>query len=61
MDSEKFKALRIKNGLRQEDVAQAVNISRVAVTNWELGLSSPKTDLLPALATILNCSIDDLF
>ena len=54
-----LKELRKKQGLRQVDVAKKLNVSRVAVSKWENGVSSPKTQLLPKLAKVLRCQISD--
>lgn len=55
-----FVVYRIRAGLRQEDVAALLGINRAAVANWETGRALPMSRLLPALARIYNCSIDDL-
>lgn len=55
-----FVIYRIRAGLRQEDVAAMLGINRAAITNWETGRALPRAQLLPALARIYNCSIDDL-
>ena len=53
--------LRKKQGLRQEDIARKLNITRGAVTSWELGRTSPRVKILPELAKILKCKVDDFF
>lgn len=47
-------------GLKQEQVAQYIGVSRAAVSKWEKGLSYPDITLLPKLATYFNVSIDAL-
>ena len=61
MNTEAFKALRIKQGLRQEDIANHLGISLEAVSRWESGASCPRAELLPKIAKLLNCKIDRLF
>lgn len=48
-----IRELRQKKGLNQEDVAQALGISRSAVSHWERGKWKPKRDELPPLAKLL--------
>lgn len=56
-----FKTARLLAKLTQEQVAAALNLSRTTVSMWESGESLPRASMLPALASILGCSIDDLF
>lgn len=56
-----LKAIRIKAGLSQKAVALALKVTTQAVSKWETGEANPKTELLPALADLLNCTIDALF
>ena len=53
--------LRKKQGLSQVQLAEKLNITQGAVSQWEMGLSKPKSEILPELARALNCTIDDLF
>lgn len=57
----KLKELRLKSGLSQSDVAKFLKVKRVTVTQWEIGNTVPRTRLLPQLARLFNCSIDELF
>jgi transcriptional regulator with XRE-family HTH domain len=52
--------LRKRNGLTGEKLSELLNISPQAVSKWENGKSLPETALLPALAKILKCTIDEL-
>ena len=53
---------RKRAGLSREYVAFTGRVSHVTVVNWETGRSTPRTtESLAALATCLDCSIDDLF
>jgi transcriptional regulator with XRE-family HTH domain len=47
--------------MSQEALAQAVGVDKTAVSHWENGLSAPKGERLPAVASALGVSIDDLF
>ncbi len=48
-------------GLSQRELAKEVGVSHVAVHNWESDISLPKAQLLPLLARVLGCSIDELY
>lgn len=42
--SEKIQSLRKKKGMSQEALAEKLNVSRQAVSKWELGVSVPDVD-----------------
>lgn len=46
--------------LRQEDVAAALNVTRIAVHNWENGKAYPSASKLIKLAEVLNCDVVDI-
>ncbi|MBR3235249.1 MAG: LexA family transcriptional regulator [Atopobiaceae bacterium] len=49
-----IKTLRIQAGLEQEDVAQAVGVSRSSVSHWERGATQPRHDKIIALAKLFG-------
>lgn len=51
---------RKEKGLSQEALAEALGISRQAVSKWECGESSPDTDNLIALSKLYGISIYEL-
>lgn len=53
-------ALRKQQGLTQEELAEMVRVSFQAVSKWENGNSLPDISVLPLLANVLHCSIDQL-
>lgn len=53
-------ALRRKKGLRQDDLAQMLEVSPQAVSKWENDQSCPDISLLPKLAKVLGVSVDEL-
>lgn len=53
-------ALRRKKGLKQEDLAQMLEVTAQAVSKWENDLTCPDISLLPKLASILGVSVDEL-
>lgn len=57
---EKLLELRRQKGLTQEELAQAIYVSRTAVSKWESGRGYPNIDSLKQLAQFFGVSIDDL-
>lgn len=57
----RFKAFRLSNGLTQKDVADALGINQVSVWQWENGETMPRAKLLPAIADLFGCRIDELY
>ena len=55
-----LKNLRIVNKIKQVEVAKELNLSRIAIANYEKGSRTPSIEMLPKLAEILNCSIEEL-
>ena len=49
---------REARGLRQQDVAAALQVSPQAVSKWERGENSPDVTTLGALATLLGVTTD---
>ena len=49
---------RKRIGLTQSDLAEKINVSPQAVSNWERGETFPDISLLPDLAEALHCSVD---
>ena len=58
--AENLKRYRIQKNLTQEDIAGYLNITPHSVSKWERGESYPDITFLPALANILETSIDTL-
>lgn len=57
---QKIIRLRISKNISQEQLAEALNVSRQTISKWETGLSIPKIDKVPYLAEILGVSTDEL-
>lgn len=55
-----IKAKRKSKNMTQEDLASLLHVSRTTVTMWETGQSFPRAELLPRLAEILGCTVDEL-
>ena len=47
-------------GLKQDEVAERLGVSPQAVSKWENDISAPDISLLPALASLLGCTVDAL-
>lgn len=52
---------RLSSGLTQEELAEKMGKKQVTVSAWELGKAYPPSDLLPHLAEVLHCTVNDLF
>lgn len=48
-------------GYTQQQLAKALGVERVTVANWETGVNWPSARVLPDIADMLCCSIDDLY
>lgn len=57
---EKLARLRKEKGLTQLDLAEAVKVSRQAVSKWESGGGTPSTENLRGLSELYGVSIDYL-
>lgn len=57
----KIKALRLKQGITQEKLAERLNISSQAISKWENNNATPDISLLPELSIIFGVTIDELF
>ena len=56
-----IKTLREKKELSQASLAQILGIDQSTITKWETKKALPRAALLPKLASVLGCTIDDLF
>ncbi len=57
---EAIKSHRARCKMSQEFVAEAIGVSRQAVSKWELGTSEPSTSNLLALAKLFGISAEEL-
>lgn len=58
--NEKLISLRKQNKLTQAQVAEALDVSRQAISNWETGAVLPSTDNLKALSRLYQVPADSL-
>ena len=55
-----FYSAREKSGLTQAEVARVFSIDQSAVSQWETGKTAPRVSLLPKLAKLYGCTVDEL-
>ncbi len=60
MISERIKELRENAGFSQSQLAKKLDISRSAVNAWEMGLSTPTTQYVVAMAKLFHITTDYL-
>ena len=58
--NEKLQDLRKNKGLTQEELAEALYVSRTAISKWESGRGYPSIDSLKDISKFFSVSIDDL-
>ena len=56
----RLKALRQAKGIRQEDLAAALDVSRNTVIRWESGDNEPRVSEIVKIAAVLDVSLDEL-
>lgn len=58
--NEKLQELRKQKGLTQEELAEALYVSRTAISKWESGRGYPSIDSLKNIAKFFAVTIDEL-
>ena len=58
--SEKLQELRKNRSLTQEELAEALFVSRTAISKWESGRGYPSIDSLKEISRFFSVTIDDL-
>ena len=58
--NEKLCELRKNKGLTQEELAEALYVSRTAISKWESGRGYPSIDSLKEISKFFSVSIDEL-
>ncbi len=58
--NEKLQELRKNKGLTQEQLAEALFVSRTAISKWESGRGYPNLDSLKEISRYFSVTIDDL-
>ena len=57
---QRIQRLRKNLNLKQDDIANKLNVTPQAVSKWENDISAPDIQTLPLLADILRVSLDEL-
>lgn len=57
---EKLYTLRKAANMTQNDLAEKLNVSRQAVSRWEMGTAKPEVDTLIAMSDLFGVTLDDL-
>ena len=57
---EKLVLLRKQKGLTQLELAETLQVSRQAISRWEVGSAAPSTDNLKELSNLYDVSVDYL-
>lgn len=56
-----IKNLRQKKNWSQKKLADKLNVSQQTIAKWENKKSYPRSELLPKIASTLECAIEDLY
>ncbi|MBE6597749.1 MAG: helix-turn-helix transcriptional regulator [Ruminococcaceae bacterium] len=59
--SQKIRDYRREKNISQTEFGEFFGVTAQSVSKWERGISYPDISLLPFLASVLCCSVDDLF
>lgn len=57
----KIKEYRKDFGLSQEELAQKIGVGKTTISNYEVGIRSPKKPQMIKLSEVFNVTIDDFF
>lgn len=55
-----FRESRVKAGLSVREVMKETGLSDAAIYQWETGQTIPRGTLLPKIAKLYGCTVDDL-
>lgn len=58
--SRRLKALREERGMDQQQLADAVGLSKNMIARYELGSANPSADKVVRMASVLGCTTDVL-
>ena len=58
--NEKLQELRKQKGFTQEELAEALYVSRTAISKWESGRGYPSIDSLKSIAKLFSVTLDEL-
>lgn len=55
-----IKNMRKNSGMTQKKLANELQIAQSTVSMWETGENAPRTMMLPKIAKVLDCTVDEL-
>ena len=58
--SEKLKALRLKNGLTQDELGEKLYLSRTSISYYEQGKFEPNIKTIIDISNLFNVTTDEL-
>ena len=60
MIGKNIKKFREQKSMTQEQLADALHVTRQAVSNWECGKTQPDVETIKELANVLDCTAEEL-
>lgn len=60
VDTVSFLSARQKVGYSQKQVAMFLGVDQSTVHLWEVGKTNPRAALLPKIAQLYHCTVDEL-
>ena len=60
MIGKNIRNLRKESGMTQDELAEELNVTRQALSNWERGKTEPDIETLTKIAEILDVSVEEL-
>lgn len=57
---QKLKALRLENGLTQDELGEKLYLSRTSISYYEIGKNEPNIETIIAVADLFNITTDEL-
>lgn len=57
---EKLKALRLENGLTQDELGEKLYVSRTSISYYEQGKFEPNIETIIAVSDLFNVTADEL-
>lgn len=55
-----LEAMRVHRKMTQQDVADALNITKQTVSRWENGVTTPDVKMIDPICTLYRCTYDDI-
>lgn len=55
-----IRQLRKSKRLRQEELAEKINVSDATVSSWETGRTEPSIDKIREICAVLHCNMTDI-